>query len=79
MSIQAYQDRYLPLLEAEMRAVLAGDGLIAPFYDMMWYHMGWLDADLQPVQAPAGKRLRPLLCMLVCRLPQRLSWCTISL
>ena len=66
MSIQAYRERYLPLLEAEMRAALDADGLIEPFYDMMRYHMGWLDVDLQPVQAPAGKRLRPLLCMLVC-------------
>ena len=65
MNIDAYQDRYLPLLEDEMRAALEAEGLVAPFYDMMRYHMGWLDADLQPVQAPVGKRLRPLLCMLV--------------
>lgn len=66
MSIDAYRDRYLPLLEAEMRAALETEGRTAPFYDMMRYHMGWLDADLRPVQAPAGKRLRPLLCMLIC-------------
>jgi geranylgeranyl diphosphate synthase type I len=64
--MNTYQDRYLPLLEAEMRRALAGESLIAPFYDMMRYHMGWLDAELRPVRAPAGKRLRPLLCMLVC-------------
>ena len=66
MSIQAYQDRYLPLLEAEMRAALAGDGLAAPFYDMMQYHMGWLDAGFSPIKASVGKRLRPLLCLLTC-------------
>jgi geranylgeranyl diphosphate synthase type I len=66
MSIDAYRDRYLPLLEAEMRAALEAEGRTAPFYDMMRYHMGWLDADLRPVQAPAGKRLRPLLCLLIC-------------
>jgi geranylgeranyl diphosphate synthase type I len=49
-----------------MRAALAADGLVAPFYEMMRFHMGWLDEDLRPVQAPAGKRLRPMLCMLVC-------------
>jgi len=49
-----------------MRVALDADDLVAPFYEMMQYHMGWLDADLRPVQAPAGKRLRPLLCMLVC-------------
>jgi geranylgeranyl diphosphate synthase type I len=66
MTVKAYQDRYLPLVEAEMRSALVGEDLFAPFYDMMRYHMGWLDADLQPVQAPSGKRLRPFLCMLVC-------------
>jgi geranylgeranyl diphosphate synthase type I len=66
MSILAYQERYLPLLEAEMRAALDADGLTAPFYRMMQYHMGWLDADLRPVQAASGKRMRPVLCMLVC-------------
>ena len=66
MSIQVYRDRYMPLLDAELRAALDANGRTVPFYDMMRYHMGWLDVDLRPVQAPAGKRLRPLLCMLIC-------------
>lgn len=66
MSIDAYRDRYLTLLEGEMRAALDSNDRMAPFYDMMRYHMGWLDDGLRPVQAPAGKRLRPLLCMLTC-------------
>lgn len=58
---------YLPLIEAELRALLAppeagADG----HYHIMHYHMGWLDADLQPAQAPAGKRIRPVLCLLAC-------------
>jgi geranylgeranyl diphosphate synthase type I len=31
---------------------------------MMRYHLGWLDAQLRPVRAPTGKRLRPLICLL---------------
>src|SRR5439155_19975907 len=33
-------------------------------YGMMRYHLGWLDEQLAPVEAPIGKRLRPLLCLL---------------
>ena len=33
-------------------------------YGMMRYHLGWLDEQLEPVEAPAGKRLRPLICLL---------------
>jgi geranylgeranyl diphosphate synthase type I len=33
-------------------------------YGMMRYHLGWLDEQLEPVEAPIGKRLRPLLCLL---------------
>ena len=66
MSVDVYQERYLPLLEAELRNALAGHDSLARFYGMMQYHMGWLDADLKPIQASGGKRLRPLLCLLTC-------------
>ena len=33
-------------------------------YGMMRYHLGWLDEQLAPVEAPIGKRLRPLICLL---------------
>jgi geranylgeranyl diphosphate synthase type I len=66
MNIDAYRGRYLPLLDSELKVALSdGDGL-SRFYGMMHYHMGWLDADFRPVLAPAGKRLRPLLCLLTC-------------
>jgi geranylgeranyl diphosphate synthase type I len=65
-SIDAYRERYIPLLEAEMKSALTGRDALSPFYGMMRYHMGWLDANLDPIQAPAGKRLRPLLCLLTC-------------
>ncbi len=58
---------YLPLIEAEMRALLAPpDAAAAGHYEIMQYHLGWLDADLRPAQAPSGKRIRPVLCLLAC-------------
>jgi geranylgeranyl diphosphate synthase type I len=33
-------------------------------YGMMRYHLGWLDEQLEPTDAPIGKRLRPLICLL---------------
>lgn len=66
MSVDVYRERYLPLLEAELRNALVGHDSLSRFYGMMQYHMGWLDAGLNPIQAPAGKRLRPLLCLLTC-------------
>ncbi len=35
-------------------------------YGMMEYHMGWVDADMEPRVRAAGKRLRPTLLLLVC-------------
>lgn len=66
MSFQQYRDRYMPLLEAELRGALAGGTGLPAFYGMMQYHMGWVDGTLRPVTARAGKRLRPMLCLLVC-------------
>lgn len=58
---------WLPLLEAEMRSVLAGrDVAPAQHYQMMHYHMGWLDDAFQPGSFETGKRIRPLLCLLAC-------------
>lgn len=65
--LQAFVGRWLPPLEAELRAVLAGDErAVAAHYGMMHYHMGWVDAKFRPETLPAGKRLRPLLCLLAC-------------
>ena len=58
---------YLPLIEAEMAALLAPpDTAAAGHYHIMQYHMGWLDAELRPTHTPAGKRIRPMLCLLAC-------------
>jgi geranylgeranyl diphosphate synthase type I len=67
MMLTEFSDRWLPVLEEEMRSGLAGnEPATAAHYGMMHYHMGWVDAAFQPVTLPAGKRLRPLLCLMAC-------------
>jgi len=62
-----FSNRWLPAIEEEMHAVLAGgEQATAVHYGMIHYHMGWVDAEFQPVVLPAGKRLRPLLCLMAC-------------
>ncbi len=58
---------YLPAVEAEMRSLLtASDPTLTRHYAILRYHMGWLDANLAPADVPAGKRIRPLLCLVAC-------------
>ena len=58
---------YLRAVEGEMRQILLAPGeRVRPLYDMMAYHLGWVDEQAKPVQADSGKRLRPLLCLLCC-------------
>lgn len=58
---------YLDAVEDDLRAALATcEGPVAPLYQMMQYHLGWLDTTLTPADAPRGKRLRPLMCLLAC-------------
>ena len=58
---------YIESVEAEMRAVVrSSSDDLSPLYGMMLYHLGWLDTQLRPEKADAGKRVRPLLCLLCC-------------
>lgn len=55
-------------IQAAMRASFPpSDAIVAPFYAMMQYHLGWLDDQLQPTQANSGKLLRPVLVVLANR------------
>jgi len=60
-------EAFLPQIEAEMRAVI--EDLELPQADLLGYlryHLGWVDASLQACDGRAGKRLRPILCLLSC-------------
>lgn len=59
--------RYLPALETELRrSVSAPPEGPALLYGMLRYHLGWVDANFQPRDADAGKRLRPIFLLLCC-------------
>jgi len=67
LSLQAYFDRFLPPIEAEMQAIVkASSPRHENFFGMMRYHLGWADADFKPCEARSGKRVRPVLCLLSC-------------
>jgi geranylgeranyl diphosphate synthase type I len=60
-------DKYLAALENELHAlVTAPDPAYETYYGIFRYHLGWTDAHFVQVQCDAGKRLRPLLCLLSC-------------
>jgi len=67
MKLAEARTTYIPLIEAELRSLLeARNAHAARHYEIMQYHMGWRDSGLQPANAPAGKRIRPMLCVLAC-------------
>lgn len=57
--------RYRPEIDRELAAVLAERQL--SLYDMMRYHLGWIDDKGNPRQNHSGKALRPTLCLLACQ------------
>jgi len=64
--LQTLANVMIPAVEQEMRLVLKnGEEGTAPFYGMMHYHMGWVNHKFERMSAKSGKRIRPLLCLLV--------------
>ncbi len=53
------------LAEAERAAGPRQPGALS-VYDVMRYHLGFVDASFEPVRSDPGKRIRPLLCVLSC-------------
>lgn len=65
--LSTFLGRWLPRVESEMRDYLEqSEAAVAQHYGMLRYHMGWADEALAPQNYPAGKRLRPMLCLLAC-------------
>ena len=54
------------LLERHLRDALGGAPPVQRYYQMMAYHLGWLDERLRESGGHGGKRLRPTLCLLAC-------------
>lgn len=67
MNIQTRFDRYLQAIEKELKATLkVPHEVLAFFYGMMHYHLGWVDEHFIACDVYRGKRLRPLFCLLTC-------------
>ena len=66
VSLEYLMSAMLPLVESEMKDVLRAhpDESSGLFYQMMHYHMGWLDENLTSTQGNGGKRIRPVLSLL---------------
>lgn len=64
MNLPAVFERYRADIDRELRLALAGR--LSPLYDMLRYHLGWIDSQGKPLKNPAGKALRPTLCLLAC-------------
>jgi len=64
MKLPPVFERYRSEIDSELRSVLAGRQ--SPLYDMMRYHLGWIDAQGHTLPGSAGKALRPSLCLLAC-------------
>ncbi len=57
-------EEHRQVIDYELRAVLAEHP--SPLYDMLRYHLGWIDEHGNERDEPAGKALRPTLCLLAC-------------
>jgi len=73
MNLQGFFAHFIPQIEAEMQACLSSsDPALSGYYGMLAYHLGWADEQFAPAPAwpSSGKRMRPLLCVLVCQAAQ---------
>ena len=64
MNLPGVFNKYRADIDAELKSVLAERQ--SPFYDMMRYHLGWVDEKGNVLTSSGGKALRPTLCLLAC-------------
>lgn len=62
--IAAIFARYRPELEAVLRDSIPSDTATPDLYDILRYHLGWVDEHLVPTRGHGGKMLRSTLCLL---------------
>lgn len=56
---------HIDMIDGEIKKVFENRVFPGQLYNMMKYHLGWLDEDLKRVEQYRGKRFRPTLCLLV--------------
>jgi geranylgeranyl diphosphate synthase type I len=57
---------YSKLLDEQLHRIIEPCPPVQPLYQMMAYHLGWLNERMEPANEKSGKRVRPFICMLVC-------------
>jgi geranylgeranyl diphosphate synthase type I len=65
VDLETIWQRYRVDLEEELKFAVGKAS--SPLYDMMRYHLGWIDETGHPRTGAAGKRLRPFFCLLACQ------------
>ena len=70
MDIDAITNRYTEIVENDLRSIVPSAGSypksLEVFYNIFRYHLGWTTASGKPISGVAGKRIRPVLCLLAC-------------
>lgn len=67
MTLEDLTSHYMPSIDAEMRAVVQdAEGHRADLFDMLRYHLGWIDARFERCDLGSGKRVRPVLSLMAC-------------
>ena len=64
MALPKSFDKYAPVLDARLKASIDGRRLF--LYDMLRYHMGWVDDRGATITGSSGKGLRPMMCLWAC-------------
>lgn len=65
--LKKFSKEMIPAVEQDMKVVLGvSDEKADRYAGMMHYHMGWIDSGFAPTSGKGGKRIRPVLSMLVC-------------
>ena len=64
MNLPGVFHQYRNEIDAELATVF--EGFRSPFYDMLRYHLGWIDDRGQPTSQATGKALRSTLCLMAC-------------
>lgn len=58
---------HIDMIDAEIKKNFSSRNFPSKLYDMMKYHLGWLDENFNEVKQYRGKRFRPTLCLLTYR------------
>ena len=64
MSLPIILEKYRSEVNAELKAII--NERESPLYDMMRYHLGWIDEKGNPAANDSGKALRSALCLFSC-------------